>query len=57
MQASESNEDLKSDVDYIFAASQYNTYTQGAGETKKSVIISLSEYAWLHYTWRRYESF
>ncbi|MFC5369828.1 VirD4-like conjugal transfer protein, CD1115 family [Arcanobacterium bovis] len=24
-----------------FAASQYNTYTQGAGETKKSVIISL----------------
>ncbi|WP_455952026.1 VirD4-like conjugal transfer protein, CD1115 family [Arcanobacterium haemolyticum] len=73
MQASESNEELKSDVDYIFdaitetineydndneqdqwgqeavdalnglrfAASQYNTYTQGAGETKKSVIISL----------------
>ena len=24
-----------------FAAAQYNTYTQGAGETKKSVIISL----------------
>lgn len=88
MQASESNEELKSDVDYIFdaitetineydnddeqdqwgqeavdalnglrfAASQYNTYTQGAGETKKSVIIS-SEYAWRHYTWRQYENF
>lgn len=24
-----------------FAASQYNTYTQGAGETRKSIIISL----------------
>lgn len=25
-----------------FSASQYNTYTQGAGETKKSIIISLA---------------
>ena len=24
-----------------FACSQYNIYTQGAGETKKSIIISL----------------
>ncbi|MGB4636049.1 MAG: type IV secretory system conjugative DNA transfer family protein [Arcanobacterium sp.] len=73
MQASEQNEAMKSDVDYLFdavaelindydtaenkdewgteavaaveglrfASSQYTTYTQGAGETKKSVIISL----------------
>lgn len=73
MQASESDETRKSDVDLLFEAvrdliadfdadpfpdqwglearqaisglrfawAQYNTYTQGAGETKKSVIISL----------------
>lgn len=72
MQASEADENHKSDVDLIFeavaemitdydsdttsdldmtaltvinglrfASSQYTTYTQGAGETKKSVIISL----------------